>query len=99
MTKPVIVTEAEDPDWHYIDLFRVIRPAKTDASKARAASEYVASEIARHREAAFQAGIEAAAKCAEDCAPDGYMSDREREYCRDHGGDIAIAIRALGSGE
>lgn len=35
-------------DWHYIDLFRVIRDAgKSDRAKARAASEYVAGEMAR----------------------------------------------------
>ena len=37
--------------------------------------------------------LEQAAKIAEGHEPTGYMSDRERDYCRDHGQEIADLIR------
>ena len=42
-----VEAEQLDPEWHYIDLFRVIRKAGgSDAAKARAASRYIADEMA-----------------------------------------------------
>lgn len=38
--------EAQTPEWHYIDLFRIIRAAgRSDKAKAQAAAEYVANEL------------------------------------------------------
>lgn len=54
----------------------------------------LAQTFARHRLAA----LEEAAKVAEEHKATGYMSDRERGYCHDHGDEIATSIRALAKG-
>jgi hypothetical protein len=56
----------------------------------------VVQAFVAHRLAGVAAGREEAAEIAEKCVPGGYMSDRERSYCADHGEDIAAAIRERG---
>ncbi|WP_333571352.1 hypothetical protein [Sphingomonas sp.] len=43
----------------------------------------------------YTQGLRDAAEKAEAYEPLGYMSDREREYCRDHGVEISTAILSL----
>ena len=46
-------------------------------------------------EAGRREGLRQAAEVASAHQPTGYMSDRERDYCRDHGEEISDAITAL----
>jgi hypothetical protein len=67
------------------------------AAEARAPSlakaDAILAHIASTTAAAVQAETERCAAIAEGFEPTGYMSDREREYCRQHGEEVAEAIR------
>lgn len=85
--------EAETPDWHYIDLFRVIRAAgNSDAAKARAAAEYVASEVSTARAEALE---EAANKARDLYLFPPPTSRAARFHQRVTQDAISDAIRAL----
>jgi hypothetical protein len=68
---------------------------KKDCDEALAkADQIIATLPPINRDAVLEA-LEKAAQVAENHGPLGYMSDRERDYCRDHGGEIAEQIQAL----
>jgi hypothetical protein len=78
---------------------------KTIEAAARAIAEQGGSanwehalDCARAAIAAIMPAIgERMAVCAEGHAATGYMSDRERSYCREHGDEIGEQLRALAS--
>lgn len=52
-------------------------------------------QIERSMQALINQTVERCAKVAEEYKQMGYMSERERDYCQQHGEDVAEAIRTL----
>lgn len=82
-------------DWHYIDLFRVMRGKRTSIERAKAASLYVAKAEAEARREAFAKAaeaMEAKAERARVAAIGGGMDPMDAELL-DH--EFSLAARDI----